>query len=428
MNQETQIKSQIDHLFRQESGKMVSVLVNIFGPEHFELAEDVVQESLMKALETWKIKGIPDQPAAWLYRVSKNKAIDLIRKEKHKRNFDFSNPTQQLLSSEYTINAAMDEYWQDLQIKDDFIGMMFACCHPDISQENQVTFILKILCGFSTQEIARSFMCSNEVISKRLHRTKTFFRKHNIRPETPSNSALVSRINAVTSCIYLIFNEGYKSAKSDTLIREDLIEQAVYLGKTLLENKGTRFSSVYALMSLMHFHWARIASRVSATGHLIALKDQDRSLWKSDYIILGKLYLQESLKGNLSTFHLEAGIANEHCSAKNYVDTNWKNILQHYDQLLDIQDDSVVRLNRCLVILEKDGPAFALLEINKLKDIKQLQDYFVYHVSLAEIYKRLAQNKLAIQHIHKAIYLTNNHHERTFLELELKKMRTGTAK
>jgi RNA polymerase sigma-70 factor (ECF subfamily) len=310
---------------------MVSVLVKIFGSENYELAEDVVQDALLRALETWKYRGIPENPRAWLYRAARNKAIDIIRREKHNQTIDFSDPERKLLTSEYSMATAMDNCWQDNNMKDDFLGMMYACCYPDISEDNQITFILKSLCGFSTKEIAKSFLTTEDTISKRLYRTKEHFRKIRIRPQIPTQKEITSRTNAVLNSVYLMFNEGYNSTHLDKLIREDLISQAMLLCKSLIENEKTRLPETYALLALMCLHSSRNQGRLTIEGELIPLKKQDRSKWNRELISMGNDYLNKSAFGEiLSSFHLEAAIAYEHCTSKDYESTDWKTILVSY--------------------------------------------------------------------------------------------------
>jgi len=411
------IDQTLNHLFREESGKMVSVLIKIFGTENIEMAEDVVQDALVKALETWKYNGMPDNPRAWLYRTAKNKAIDVIRRNKHSKLIDFSDPQKQLLTSGYTLETTMDNYWNEDGIKDDFLGMMYACCHPEISQENQITFILKSLCGFSTKEVAKSFLTSPDTISKRLYRTKEYFRKNRISLQIPTNKQIEERTHTVLSAIYLLFNEGYNSTHADQLIRKDLIGQAMLLCKSLLSNKRTKLPEVYALMALMCFHSARLASRITREGELILLSKQDRTSWDKVLIQTGEKYLNHAAFGNnLTTYHLEAAIAFQHCAAQQYEDTNWKEILMYYDLLLEIADDPIVFLNRCLVILEYEGPKEALIVLKTMKNTSMLDKYYVYHATLGEIYKRLLNTNLSIKHYERAIKLTQSKQEQQFLK------------
>ncbi|GAA4107125.1 sigma-70 family RNA polymerase sigma factor [Aquimarina addita] len=355
---------------------MVAVLVKIFGIENLAIAEDVVQDALVSALENWKYRGIPDNPRAWLYRTAKNRAIDIIRRNKHRQVIDFSDPQRQLLHSEYTLTTVMDGYWQKNHIQDDFLGMMYACCHPEISPENQITLILKLLCGFSTKEVAKSFLTTEDTVSKRLYRTKEYFRKHRIELRIPSEQQIELRTNVVLSAIYLIFNEGYSSTHDNQLIRKDIISQAMHLCKSLLNNQKTQLPEVYALMSLMCFHTARIQSRITREGALVVLKDQNRRLWDQELIVCGSTYLNKASFGEtVSTYHLEAAIAYEHCRSKDYISTNWNCILHYYDALLKIEKNPVVLLNRCLVILEIKGANAALQSIEEIKDSKVIDTY-----------------------------------------------------
>ncbi|KAA1243911.1 sigma-70 family RNA polymerase sigma factor [Aquimarina sp. RZ0] len=410
----------MNNLFRQESGKMVAVLIKIFGTENIELAEDVVQDALISALETWKYRGMPENPKAWLYRTARNKAIDIIRRKKHSKTIDFSDPERKLLISEYTLATTMDNFWKEQHIQDDFLAMMYACCHPDISQENQITFILKSLCGFSTKEVARSFLVSEDTISKRLYRTKEYFRKHKIRPRIPFPEEINAKTAVVLRTIYLMFNEGYNSTHSDQLIRKDLISQALWLCKSLLDNKSTQTPEVYALMALMSFHAARVDSRVTEQGALIRLADQDRNSWNQELISLGSMYLNQAAFGKtLTTYHLEAAIAYQHCIASNYENTNWKEILTYYDLLLVIAYDPVVFLNRCLVMLELNGPDEALEAIKKIQNHKIISKYYLYHAILGEIHERLKASSKAVAYYQQAIQLTQSKPEKRLLKQKI---------
>eukprot|EP01030_Chromulinospumella_sphaerica_P023441 gene23441-23472_t len=236
------------------------------------MAEDVVQDTLLRALETWSNNGLPDNPQAWLYRVARNKA-----------------------------------YWQEEHIHDDLLRMMYACCDPRISGENQVTLILKTLCGFSTAEIARSFACPEDTVSKRLYRTREFFRENRIKPEFPAAAELRDRTDA----------------------------QAMYLCGLLCHNHHTSAPEVYAAMALMYFHAARTDARTNETGEIVLLAQQDRSKWTKSHIQKGLEYMGQSSYGDtVSSYHIEAAIAQEHCIAPRFEDTNWSNILQYYDWLM----------------------------------------------------------------------------------------------
>ena len=408
-----------DHLFRHQSGKMVSVLTKIFGTEHLELAEDVVQDTLLKAMETWKLKGVPENPAAWLYRAAKNKAIDIIRRNKFSVQYDFSDNERTLLQSEYTLNTVMDSLWKEEVIEDDLLRMMFACCHPEISDEGQITLILKTLCGFSTAEIAKSFLTSEDTISKRLYRTKAFFRERKIRPELPDSSVLKARTDAVLKAIYLIFNEGYNSTHSDELIRKDLLAQAMYLCKLLCTNQHTQLPEVYAAMALMYFHGARIDSRIGDEGEIILLSHQDRSKWDRELIDQGNTYMNMAAFGDdLSSYHIEAAIAFEHCAAERFEDTNWERILTYYDWLAKINPSAVVLLNRLTVIYKIYGADRALDEIVSSDKRSEWEKHYLYHSLLGEIYTATDKD-IARKSFEKAIGLTQSAAERELLRKKI---------
>ncbi len=406
-----------DHLFRTESKKMTAVLTKIFGTANLQTAEDVVQETLLIALNTWKLKGIPDNPSAWLFRVAKNKAIDIIRKNKHSVQYDFNYSERKLLTSEYTVNAAINNLWKEELIADDLLSMMFACCHPQISEENQITLILKTLCSFSTAEIASAFLTSEDTISKRLYRTKEFFRQNKIELKIPSVSEIKSRTAAVLNAIYLLFNEGYNSASAETLIRKDVIEEAMTLCKMLTGNTHTQQPEVFALMALMCFHAARIESRTTPEGEMILLSLQDRTKWNMRLVNEGNIYMNKAAFGNgISTYHLEAAIAFEHCMAESFEQTNWKRILFYYEWLCKLSPSPVTELNKAIVIMQVDGAVAALHALDAISNRKKLESWYLYYGLLGEIYTRLHDMQLAKSNFETAIKLTQSEAEKRMLK------------
>jgi len=405
-----------DHLFRTESKKMIAVLTKIFGTENFQTAEDVVQETLITALNTWKLKGVPDNPSAWLYHVAKNKAIDIIRRHKHSLQYDFSSDEKKLLTSAYTVSSAMNDLWKEELINDDLLGMMFACCHPQLSTENQITLILKTLCGFSTTEIAKAFLTGEDTISKRLYRTKEFFRQNKIELKIPSSTEIKNRVTTVLNAIYLLFNEGYNSVSAETLIRKDIMEEAIMLCKLLAENAHTQQPEVFALMALMYFHAARIDSRLSTEGEIILLPMQDRKKWNKQLIYEGNAYMNKAAFGDeISTYHLEAAIAFEHCIAENFEQTNWKRILKYYEWLCNVAPSPVTELNKAIVVMQVEGAAAALQLLNNINDRKKLESWYLYHAVLGEIYSRLNNKELAKINFETAIKLTQSEAEKRML-------------
>lgn len=419
--QHSSIHETINQIFRKESGKMISVLIKIFGTENIELAEDVLQDALIIAIEKWNKNGIPDHPTAWLYRVAKNKAIDIIRRQKHSSTIDFSDPERQLLTSEYTLTSTMNTFWQEEQIKDDFLAMMYACCHPELTLENQITFILKSLCGFSTHEIAKAFLTSEDTISKRIYRAKSYFRKYKIKPKIPIFKDIKPRTNAVLNTLYLMFNEGYNSSHSNHLIRKDIISQAIFLNKALLQHKESQTPEAYALMALMYFHTSRLEGRLNALGNLVILKNQDRSNWDKDLVNLGNHYMNKAAFGTqLTSYHLEAAIAYEHCIATTYKNTNWKAIINYYNILYKLNRDPVVYLNRCLVVLEIDGPFKALEELNYIKNDPFLKKYYLYYAIMGSIHQQINLKKQAKLYFKQAMEYTKSQPEIDLLNEKIK--------
>lgn len=410
-----------DHFFRHESGKMVAVLVKIFGTENLELAEDVVQDAMLNAMQTWRVKGIPDNPSGWLFRAAKNKAIDIIRKNKFSTQFDFNDGARGLLKSEYTLATTMDDFWKEDTVQDDLLQMMYACCHDGISPENQITLILKTLCGFSTAETAKAFLTSDDVISKRLYRTKEFFRSEKTRPEMPPAGLLQQKTGAVLKAIYLLFNEGYNSTHDDELIRKDLLAQAMYLCNLLCTNKHCQLPEVYALMALMCFHAARVQSRLTAGGEIVLLSEQDRSTWNPNLISDGNAYMDKAAFGNsISAYHIEAAIAYEHCVAPTFEATNWQRILTCYDWLEQINPSPIVSLNRLIVVYKLSGAFVALETAQTSKYIKDWEKYYLYHSLLGEMYSVLEHPNAAKAAYTKARSLTRSETEMKLIDKKMK--------
>ena len=248
MHQENEaVQSLVDNLFRHESGKLIAVLTKIFGPKNLELSEDVVQDTLLKALEYWKFHGVPANPSAWLFTVARNKALDVIRREKHKK--EFADELNALLKSEYSAGITLDIHVTESEIEDEQLRMMFVCCHPTVPEDGQVALILKTLCGFSVAEIAKAFLTTEETIAKRLYRAREQFRKENVRFEIPQSLDLPARLESVLTAIYLLFNEGYNSSSHDLIIREDLVEESLRLNYLLINHPTTCQPKTLALMA-----------------------------------------------------------------------------------------------------------------------------------------------------------------------------------
>jgi RNA polymerase sigma factor (sigma-70 family) len=411
-----------DDLFRRESGKLVALLTKILGTENLQLAEDEVQETFITALNIWSLKGIPDNPSGWLFKSAKNKAIDVLRKNKYSTHVDFSDPERKLLQSEYTLTTLFENLWREDAIDDDLLRMMFACCHPGISEENQITLILKILCGFSTSEIAKAFVTTEDTISKRLYRTKNFFREKKIKPEFPDDHQTQESIDAVLKAIYLIFNEGYNATHTNVFIRKDLLDQAMYLCKLMVDNKRTQLPEVFAAMALMCFHYSRIDSRSNDEGEIILLSQQDRSKWNRQLIVEGNEYMNKAAYGNsITSYHIEAAIAYEHCIAKTFEDTNWKQILHYYDMLVQLFPSAVVHLHRLTVIFKVYGAEKVLKEINGSPDKMEWEKNYLYHSLLGDVYAA-TDSVRSVHHYSRAMEMTFSDAEKKLLRKKIERV------
>jgi len=421
MDASQNISQVIDHLFRHESGKMVSLLTRIFGLHNLEMAEDVVQDTLLKALQQWPYSGVPSNPSGWLFQVAKNKALDVVRREKFTTKF--AEDISQLLESEWSVATTMNELFLDTEIPDDQLRMIFTCCHPALPSESQIALTLKTLCGFSIAEIARAFLTNEAVINKRLYRAKQKIAEENIVFEIPTGPALRERLDNVLSSLYLLFNEGYNSTHSDRLIREDLLSEAMRLATLLTDHPAVQDPKVRALLALMCFHTARIPARLDDGGNLLLLKEQDRSLWDQTLIDRGNYYLNVSAEGEeISTYHVEAAIACMHVRAKTFEETDWMEINKLYDLLYTLQPTPIVALNRAIAIAQTQGPDAAIESIAKIPDRAQLDRYYLLPATLGELYLQKKDFPQALTYLEKAFSLTDSAVEKKFLQAKIEKI------
>lgn len=420
MDSDTPLIKTVDHLFREEWGKLVATLTKVFGVHNLQMAEDVVQDTLLAALNNWKINGLPNNPTAWLYTVAKNKAIDLLRKQNKTSHPDNSihNP---LLQSEYTLAQAITDLINTDSIDDDQLRMMFVCCNPALSQEAQVAMVLKILCGFSITEIAKAFLSKYDAIEKRVYRAKQVFKEKRIAFELPAKENLQERTETVLLVLYLVFNEGYNSTEHSNLIRNDLMDEAMRLCRLICNSQQLPTESAMALYALMCFTAARNKARIDAAGNILLLKQQNRLLWDSDLVNMGIYYLEHSASGTyFSKYHLEAGIAYEYVKATSYENTNWQHILSWYNLLNDLYPSPVVALNRAIVVAEIEGPAKAIETIQAIPQLDWLKNYYLLPATLGELYIQLGKTEQAKTYLNKAIKLTKSEKEKKLLSNKLK--------
>ena len=393
---------------------MVASLTRFFGSRHLELAEDVVQDTLLKAMHEWPYKGIPDDPTAWLHRVARNGVIDRLRREA--RGLELMKENAALLRSEWTLVPTVHMELNDAAIADDQLRMFFACCHPSLPSEQQVALALRTLCGFSVPEIAHAFVTNEETINKRLYRAREAFRAIG-RLEIPAGGALGDRLEQVLSTIYLLFNEGYNATDHDNLIREDLIEEALRLSQLLLGHPGTARPEVHALLALMIFHAARSEARIDREGSIVLLQEQDRTKWDRALIALANAHLTRASKGDhYSAYHIEAGIAALHANAIDYAATDWAAITRLYDQLMLVKPSPIVALNRAIALAELEGPNRGL---DEFAHIGGLEEQHIFHAVRGELLRRASRTDEARAAFQRALELTDSPAERALLSRRL---------
>lgn len=408
-----------EHLFRHEAGKLVSVLTGLFGIERLQLAEDVVQEALVRALKTWPYYGIPRNPAAWLTQTAKNLALDLLRREKVFR--DKQPEIIEFIEAWSNDSAAGDSRLFDGEIKDGSLRLMFACCHPLIPPEAQTALALKTLCGFSAAEIAKAFLTTEAAVAKRLTRARQRIRELRVPFEIPAGTELSVRLDSVLQTLYLLFNEGYKASSGESLVKEELCWEAIRLATLLAGDSLGNQPRVHALLALMWLNAARLAARVDLAGNILLLKDQDRARWNRAMIGRGIGHLGQSAAGDeLSEYHLQAGIAACHCTAGNYESTDWRQILSLYDRLIQIDDSPVVALNRAVAAAQVHGPRAGMEAVEAIQNRAQLDSYYLLYAVLAEFETQLNNFPAAADHLRKAIRLTGVRSEQSLLSKRLR--------
>ena len=407
-NHQPAIHQLADHLFRHESGKMVSILTGIYGTRNLQLAEDVVQEALIRALKTWPLGGIPENPAAWLLRTAKNLAIDHLRREKN-----FLGKQSEIIAdtTDQTSSDATDDGFSDDQLR-----LMFVCCHPTLSQEIQVALALKTLCGFSPAEIARAFLISEAAVSKRLVRARQRIREERIPFEIPEENGLPARLDGVLETLYLLFNEGHKASHGDEVVRSGLCLEAIRLTSLLARHPAGNRPQVHALAALMALTAARLPARSDAEGRLVRLEDQDREKWEKELIQAGLRHLAKSKGGSsIGEYHIQAGIAACHTLAASDAETDWPRILTLYDRLLELRPSPVVSLNRAVAISKTNGPSAGILEIAKPAISGALRNYHLLHAVLGDLELKRGKPRKAAEHFHKALNLAETKPERCHL-------------
>lgn len=406
-----------EQLFRHESGRIVAVLTRVFGLDNLALAEDVMQDTFCRALEVWKLRGVPQNPAGWLMTSAKNRAIDVLRRERTARRL--VPEITHLLESEWTMVPTVNGFFSAETIQDDQLRMMFSCCDPLLSEKAQVALTLNLLCGFTAGEIARSFLSKRSAIEKLIERAKKMLSTSKKLFDL-ADREFPERLSAVHRVLYLLFNEGYHGGSAQKAVRAELCREAMRLAELLLHNPLVSTPASFALCALMWLHAARLPARVDGDGELISLAHQDRSRWDARLIGKGNNFLNCSASGSeLSEYHIEAAIAAVHSNSSKAEDTDWERIVWLYDTLMTIRPSPVVALNRAIAVAQKSGPESGIEEIQAIAQSELLASYPFLPAALGELELRAGQIESAREHFEAAVALARNPMERRFLELRL---------
>ena len=403
----------VEHLFRKEYGKLVALLTNRFGASHLEQIEDVTQDTFLKAMKLWGYQEIPDNPTAWLYRVACNGLLDTFRKEGRMDliSDDFQFPEKE----KYTLNEISLENIQDSQLR-----MIFACCHPNLSQEHQIILSLKLMGGFSNKELADALLKKEEAVAKSFTRAKKSFREKVKMIQIPVQMGLLTRLFQVLKVIYLLFSEGYSATTGTQFIKRDICHEAMRLALLLRENKYCKHSNLEALLALMCFHASRFDARMDADGKLVSLEHHDRNQYNQELIQIGTFHLERAGDNDMmpSQYHLEAARSFYHSTAKRFEETDWKNILQLYDYQLKQQFSPMIALNRIVPFEKVHGAEKALKALNELTQKTDFEDSGLFYAIKADLLRTL-QKKSYESTLEKAIALTENELVKQYLRTKL---------
>jgi RNA polymerase sigma-70 factor (ECF subfamily) len=415
----------LDRLFRHEAGRMAGAVVRLVGLSNLDLVEDVVQDALVQAMEVWKYGRLPDNPAAWLMRAAKNRAIDVIRRQRTARRF--APEMAELLMTEWTTVAAVESAFLEKEIADGELRLMFSLCDGRLPVETQVLVVLKYLCGFGTRELAQAFLLGEDAVEKRLGRARATLQATGALAEIADEARLRARLPGVRQALYLLFSEGYHGAHPEHVVREDLCAEALRLGELLAGHPVTGLPEVHALLALMYLLSARLATRRDAAGDLVPLEEQDRTRWDAALIARGFAALDRSAEGEVLTdMHLEAAIAAKHAAAPAWAATDWAGIVALYDRLYVLRPTPIVALNRAVAVGQAAGPAAGLDALDDIVGVERLEDYLFLAATRADLLRRDGRLAEAVPHYQRAAQLARSEPERRHFARRLAEC-TGAA-
>lgn len=407
----------VEHFFRHESANLVAVLTRAFGIRRLDLVEDMVQAAMLEAMNSWKQRGVPKKPAAWIHRVARNRVLDALRREQvHDRAIAFAGQTA-AKSSEL-----VDRWLEGENIPDSLLRMVFVCCHPSLDRPSQLALTLKVLCGFSVNEIARGLLISNEAAKKRVQRAKRSLADLELSFDLPTGNELVERLDAVHQALYLMFNEGYSTTQGTTPIRDDVCEEAARLCHMLCAQTQIANPQSRALLALMLFHAARLESRIDQDGAIVLLEDQNRLKWNRDLIAIGEKWLAASAEDSPSRFHLEAAIALQHCRAESVAATNWQLIDALYDRLQQMIDSPIYALNRAIALGQLGRTDQAMKMLDSIRSSNKLKQYSLLDCAYGRIWELSGNTQSAIDSFRRAAERCAAEHEIQIIQRRIKKL------